>query len=145
MDTIIWPNHLAAAGTKTHDIQFDATQYYIPLVGSNLPARETYIKVQSKNTLASANGVNVQILCKDGSLIVYSAGTVSPGVPLTITGSQLVAAAAAAGKSVDGVAGFAAIVTVNAPEADVFAYANMIDSSGAKRIPAKTFKGYIVE
>jgi hypothetical protein len=57
----------------------------------------------------------------------------------------LVAAAATAGKTVSGSAGFAVIVTVNAPETDVFAYANMIDASGAKRIPVKTVNGVISE
>jgi hypothetical protein len=124
-----------------------SAQYYIPLVGS-VPAsgRETYIKLQSKNTATGANGVSVAILADDGSITAtYNPGTIAAGVPMTITGAELVAAATAAGKTVDGLAGFAVIVTVNAPEADVFAYANMIDAAGAKRIPVKTVGGAIVE
>jgi hypothetical protein len=128
-------------------LQVISAQYYIPLIGS-VPAsgRETYIKLQSKNTAAGANGVSVAILASDGSITAtYSAGTITPGVPMLITGAQLVTAATNAGKTVDGAAGFAVIVTVNAPEADVFAYANMIEASGAKRIPVKTVSGTIVE
>ncbi|WP_435548180.1 hypothetical protein [Desulfobacterium sp. N47] len=124
----------------------DSTQYYVPLVGSNASTgRETYIKLQSKNTSSAANGVIVAILANDGSTVATWTGTITPGTPLTVTGSDLVTAAATAGKTVDGAAGFAVIVTVNAPEADVFAYANMLDASGAKRIPVKTVAGLIVE
>jgi hypothetical protein len=137
---------LVAAGATSHDIQLDATQIYIPLVGSDPPGRETYIKLQSKSAIAGSNGVRVAILASDGSVTaIYDAGTITSGVPKTITGAELVAAAAAAGKTVDGVAGFACIVTVNAPNADVFAYANMIDASGAKRVPCKVVGGGIVE
>jgi hypothetical protein len=137
---------LVAAGTTSHDIQLDATQLYIPLVGSNPPDRETYIKLQSKSTIAGSNGVKVAILASDGSVsTIYDAGSITSGTPKTITGAELVAAAAAAGKTVDGVAGFAAIVTVNAPQADVFAYANMVDAFGAKRVPCKVVGGGIVE
>lgn len=130
----------------THNWQLDASQYYIPLIGSYPDTgRETYIKLQSKSKVAGSNGVSVQILTSDGSIVTYDAGTITPGAPLVITGADLVAAATAAGKSVDGLAGFAAIITVNAPESDVFIYANMIDPSGAKRIPVKTVGGTIVE
>lgn len=127
--------------------RLDASQYYIPLVGrSSDGSRETYIKLQSKSTATGSNGVSVAILASDGTTTAtYSPGTITSGVPMVITGAQLVAAATAAGKSVDGMAGFAVVVTVNAPEADVFAYANMIDASGAKRIPVKTVGGVIVE
>jgi hypothetical protein len=138
---------LIPAGTPSHIIQFDATQYYIPLIKYNPAAgEETYIKLQSKNTIGGANGVLVQILASDGSLVPYNAGTITPGTPLTITGSQLVSAVTSAGKTVDGSKGFAVIVTVNAPEADVFAYANTCsNAAGCKRIPVKTFGGTIVE
>jgi len=124
----------------------DSSQYYVPLVGSSAAAgRETYIKLQSKNVAAGANGVSIAILANDGTTVATWTGTITAGTPLTITGAQLVAAATAAGKVVDGAAGFAAIVTVNAPEADVFAYANMVDAAGAKRIPMKTVAGTISE
>jgi hypothetical protein len=122
----------------------DSSQYYIPLVGSST-GRETYIKLQSKNLVANANGVSVAILAKDGTTVATYTTTITPGTPTTITGAQLVAAATAAGKTVDGAAGFAVIVTVNAPENDVFAYANMIDAAGAKRVPVKTVGGKNVE
>jgi hypothetical protein len=135
---------LISAGTPSHIIQLDATQYYIPLI-KVATGEDTYIKVQSKSTIGGANGVLVQILASDGSLVSYNAGTITPGTPLTITGSQLVSAVTSAGKTVDGAKGFAAIVTVNAPEGDVFAYANTCNVSGCKRIPVKTVNGKIVE
>jgi hypothetical protein len=127
--------------------RLDSTQYYIPLVGS-VPAsgRETYIKLQSKSTVAGSNGVSVAILASDGTIVAtYNPGNITSGVPMTITGAALVAAATAAGKTVDGGAGFAVIVTVNAPAADLFGYANMIDAAGAKRIPMKVVGGTISE
>jgi hypothetical protein len=138
---------LIPAGTPSHIIQLDAIQYYIPLIKYNPAAgEETYIKLQSKSTIGGANGVLVQILASDGSLVPYNAGTITPGTPLTITGSQLVSAVTSAGKTVDGSKGFAVIVTVNAPEADVFAYANTCsNAAGCKRIPVKTVGGTIVE
>ncbi len=144
--TLAAPRNLLAT-TTGWTWTLDSSQYYIPLIGTN-PAtgRETYIKLQSKNTAAGANGVSVAILASDGTVAAtYNPGSIVPGTPMTITGAQLVAAATAAGKSVDGAAGFAVIVTVNTPEADVFAYANMIDAAGAKRIPVKTVGGLIVE
>lgn len=139
--------NMIAAGTTSHIFQLDATQYYIPLVGS-VPAsgRETYIKLQSKSSVAGSNGVSVAILANDGTTVAtYNPGPITSGVPMLITGAQLVAAATTAGKVVDGALGFAVIVTVNAPEADVFAYANMIDASGAKRLPVKGVGGIIKE
>jgi len=138
---------LIPAGTPSHIIQLDATQYYIPLIKYNPAAgEETYIKLQSKSTIGGANGVLVQILASDGSLVPYNAGTITPGTPLTITGSQLVSAVTSAGKTVDGVKGFAAIVTINAPEGDLFAYANTCSNvAGCKRIPVKTVGATIAE
>jgi hypothetical protein len=138
---------LIPAGTPSHIIQLDAAQLYIPLIKVNPAAgEETYIKLQSKSTIGGTNGVLVQILASDGSLVPYNAGTITPGIPLTITGSQLVSAVTSAGKTVDGAKGFAVIVTVNAPEGDVFAYANTCsNTAGCKRIPVKTVDGKIVE
>jgi len=138
---------LIPAGTPSHIIQLDATQYYIPLIKFNPAAgEETYIKLQSKSRIPGANGVLVQILASDGSLVTYNAGTITPGIPFTITGADLVSAVTTAGKTVDGVKGFAAIVTVNAPEDDVFAYANICSiGAGCKRVPIKTVGGSIAE
>jgi hypothetical protein len=139
------PRNILAA-TTAWTWTLDASQYYIPLVGSNVATgRETYIKLQSKNLLAGSNGVSIAILANDGTTAATWSGAITAGTPLTITGAQLLAAATAAGKTVDGMAGFAVIVTVNAPEADVFAYANMIDAAGAKRVPVKTVAGAISE
>jgi hypothetical protein len=135
---------LIAAGTTSHTFTLDGSQYYIPLVGSST-GRETYIKLQSKSLVAGSNGVTIAILDNLGGITATWTGQIQPGIPLTISGADLVAAAATAGKTVSGSAGFAVIVTVNAPETDVFAYANMIDASGAKRIPVKTVNGVISE
>jgi len=132
---VVYSRDLVAAGTASHDIQLDATQYYIPLVKVGT-GTETYIKVQSKATATGSNGVSVAILAGDGSSVTYSAGTITSGTPLTITGTQLQTAVTAAGKTVGD--SFAAIVTVNSPNADVFGYANTCDTTGCKRIPVKT-------
>jgi hypothetical protein len=141
--TLTGGGNVAAAYTRAlltnvdaFDIQLDATQIYIPLI-KVATGTDTYIKLQSKTTVGGGNGINVQILASDGTLVAYSAGTITSGVPVTITGTQLAAAVVAAGKTVDGVAGFAAIVTVNTPNADVFAYANTCAGTDCKRIPAK--------
>lgn len=132
------------AATTAWTWGMDASQYYIPLIGSNAAiGRETYIKLQSKNLSSGSNGVSIAILDNTGNTTATWTGAITAGTPLTVTGAQLIAAAPAG--TVDGAAGFAVIVTVNAPEADVFAYANMIDPSGAKRIPVKTVAGANVE
>ncbi len=135
---------LIPAGTVSHTFVLNATQYYLPLIGHDAAnGRETYIKIQSKSEVSGANGVRVTILCDDGSTVNYDAGTVQAGKPLTITGADLANAVAAAGKTVGD--SFAAIVTVNAPEKDLFVYANIIDPNGAKRVPCKAVNGKIVE
>ena len=144
--SIIAGRDLIPAGTTAYTWKLDATQFYIPLIKSDSASgRETYVKIQSKSTVDGSNGIKVQILASDGTMVDYDAGTIISGTPLTIAGSDLVAAAAAAGHPVDGVSGFAAIVTVNAAQGDVFAYANIIDPNGAKRVPVKTVGGTIVE
>lgn len=112
----------------------DATQYYVPLIKASTGV-ETYIKLQSKTTLTAANGVLVQILATDGTLVTYNAPAIVTGTPLNITGSDLVAAAAAAGHPVSGTAGFAAIITINTPNADIFGFANIVNANGEKRVP----------
>ncbi|MEM3553384.1 MAG: hypothetical protein QW658_00310 [Candidatus Bathyarchaeia archaeon] len=124
----------------------NAVQFYVPLVGTDpSTGRETYIKLQSKYKASAANDVFVQIVTSDGTVVEYKPGKITPGVPLTITGKELKDYVESQGKSVDGAKGFAVIVTVNAPEEHVFAYANIIDASGAKRVPVKTVEGKIVE
>ena len=136
---------LVAAGTASHIFSLDATQYYVQLIKGG-PGFETYIKLQSKSTIAGSGGVNVQILAEDGSLVPYSAGTIIAGTPLTITGTDLAAAVVAAGKSVTPINGFAAVITVNAPNADVFGYANVCYGIGdCKRVPLKVAGSTIIE
>ena len=136
---------LVAAGTASHIFQLDATQYYVQLIKGG-PGFETYIKLQSKSTIPGSGGVNVQILAEDGSLVPYSAGTIIAGTPLTITGTDLAAAVVAAGKSVTPINGFAAVITVNAAEADVFGYSNICYGIGdCKRVPLKVAGSTIIE
>ena len=127
---------LVAAGAASHDFQLDATQFYVQLIKFGTGV-ETFIKLQSKSTVAGSGGVNATILAADGTMVPFSAGTIVAGTPFTITGTELAAAVIAAGKSVSPAQGFAAIITVNAPIADVFGYANTCDASGCKRIPLK--------
>jgi len=137
---------LIAAGTTSHIWKLDSTQYYIPLIKyDSTKGEETYIKIQSKSTISGSNAVMVQILASDGSLVTYNAGTITSGQPFAIKGSDLVNAVTQAGKTVNGTQGFAAIVNINAPETEVFAYANICDQTGCKRIPVKTVNGTIVE
>lgn len=122
---------LVAAGTVSHIITLDAKQYYIPVVITGTGA-ETYIKFQSKTIVSGANGVSGTVLCSDGTTVTASLGTITSGVPFTVTGTQLMGIATAAGKTVSGTNGFAAIITVNTPEADTFRYANLCDANGCR-------------
>ena len=107
--------------------------------------RETYIKIQSKSSLAGSNGVSVSVLAADGTMVTYTpALPLVSGTPITITGSEMAAAVAAAGKTVNA-GGFAANVLVNTPHADLFAYANVMDAAGAKRIPMQIVNGAYAE
>jgi hypothetical protein len=116
----------------------DATQYYIPLVKTTTGV-ETYIKLQAKNTTTAAPGVSLQVLATDGSMVTVTPATASitAGVPYNISGADIAALVTAAGKSVDGAKGFAIIVTINAPNADVFGYANIVNANGEKRVPCQ--------
>jgi len=124
------------AATTAWTWGLDATQFYVPLIKSST-GTETYIKIQSKSSLAGSNGLAVQVLCSDGSMttVTPSPASVTSGVPTTISGADIITLLTAAGKSVDGVKGFAAIVTVNTPNQDVFGYANIANAAGEKRIP----------
>jgi len=124
------------ADTTAWTWTLDATQYYLPLIKTSA-GTETYIKLQSKSSLAASNGVNVQVLASDGTMvsITPTVASITSGTPYTLTGADLEAAVIAAGKTVSGTAGFAAIITVNTPNADVFGYANIVSSAGEKRVP----------
>lgn len=134
------------ADQPSHEIQLDATQLYIPLVGVNpTTGRETYIKLQASNFSSSVSSINVkfQILASDGTTVAQLNKTLTPGTPLTVTGTELKNAATAAGKTVGD--SFAVKVLVTAPQENIFAYANIVDPSGAKRVPVKVMNGAIVE
>jgi hypothetical protein len=123
---------------------YKGTAIYVPLIGVNpTTGRETYIKLQSKDTNPNANKVKAIILASDGSLVTADLGQITPGQPFTIKGSDLAAKVQAAGKTVGD--SFAAILVVSTDEANLFGYANIIDPSGAKRVPLKTRDGKIVE
>jgi hypothetical protein len=127
----------------SHTFAFDGTVYYLGLVRSDA-GRETYVKLQSKNVTAGANGLSVQVLCGDGTMASFTpADLLVAGAPVTITGAAMADACAAT--SPVNANGFAAIFTVNAPEADVFGYANIFEPTGSKRVPLKTVGGVIVE
>lgn len=127
----------------SHTLAFDGTQYYLELARTDA-TRETYVKIQSKNVTAGANGLSVAVLCGNGTMKSFvPAATLVAGTPATITGAEMAAACAAT--SAVNANGFAAIITVNAPEADVFGYANIQDATGAKRVTLKTVNGVIVE
>ena len=129
----------AAAGSWL----YDGTTVYVPLVKSaTASGTETYIKLQSADTTASANGVKAVILTADGSLVTADMGSISAGTPKTISGADLVAKVTAAGKTVDGAAGFAVKLNVYTAAGNLYGYANMIDASGMyKRIPLSTTSG----
>lgn len=127
---------LVAAGTTSHVILLDATQTHIQHIKADAAAGvETYIVVQSKSNVSGANAVRVEILASDGSMVSYDAGTITPGIPKVIKGSDLKAAVEADGKTVAGAIGFAAILTVNTPSEDLFGYAAYVTPTHTLRVP----------
>jgi hypothetical protein len=116
---------------------YKGTTIYVPLIGVN-PAtgRETYIKLQSKDTNPNANKVRAIILTSDGSVVTADLGQIKAGQPFVIKGSDLADKVNKAGKTVGD--SFAAVLIVTTDEANLFGYANIIDPSGAKRVPLKT-------
>jgi hypothetical protein len=124
------------SGATSHTWVLDATNFIVPLVGFSVDGtRETFIKIFSKSSAAGANAVTVNVLASDGTMVALTAGTITPGLAFTITGSGLGAGVVAAQKTVDGVQGFPAILSINTPEEDLFIFVNLIDPSGAKVIP----------
>lgn len=117
---------------------FDATKVYVPLIGTNPDTgRETYIKLfSSVNT--TVKGI---VIASDGSSVVVDLGTIEAGKPKTITGAQLKELVEAQGKTVDGLLGFPAMFSITEAKENIFGYANMIDPSGAKRIPLSIESG----
>jgi hypothetical protein len=118
----------------------DATQFYVPFIKSDVSqGKETYIKLQSKSSAVGTNGVSVQVLASDGSIVTFTPNTaaITPGTMYTLTGADLIAKVNAAGKTVNGAAGFAAIVTVNTPGTDVFAYSQIVTVNGEKVTPVQ--------
>jgi len=123
---------------------YRGTAIYVPLIGVDpSTGRETYIKLQSKDTSPNANKVRAIILASDGTLVTADIGQITAGQPFVITGSDLKAKVEAAGKSVED--SFAAILVVTTSEENLFGYANIIDPNGAKRVPLKVKDGEIVE
>jgi hypothetical protein len=123
--------------------QREGTTLHIPIIKSNLPAYETYIKLQTKSSIPNPP-VLAAVLCGDGSVQTGDVGIIVAGTPLLITGVQLGAVCTNNGRTVDGVAGFAATLTVNAKEVDMFGYANTCYQGdvGCRRIPVKTQRGF---
>ena len=129
---------LTGGDKPSHEIQLNATTLYIPLVGVNpTTGRETYIKLQADQFNSSVGSINVifYILASDGSITASLSKTLTPGTALTVTGTELKNAVVSAGKSVGD--SFAVKVLVTAPSQDIFAYANIVDPTGAKRVPVK--------
>ncbi|MGC9188865.1 MAG: hypothetical protein ACP5F0_06190, partial [Sulfurihydrogenibium sp.] len=125
-------------------VKLNATTLYVPLVGVN-PAtgRETYIKLQMSNNIVSSTDVTFFILAGDGSIVATYNKTLTAGQPLTVTGTELKNAAIAAGKTVGD--SFAVRIVIPNQESEIYAYANIVDPSGAKRVPVKVECGKIVE
>ena len=117
---------------------FDATKVYVPLIGTNPDTgRETYIKLfSSVNT--TIKGI---VIASDGTSVVVDLGAIEAGKPKTITGAQLKELVEAQGKTVDGLMGFPAMFSITEAKENIFGYANMIDPSGAKRIPLSIESG----
>jgi hypothetical protein len=116
--------------------------YYIESIATN-PAQgqETYIMLQSSATASGLNGVSVQILSTKAACMATMApytATINPGTPLVILGSQLANWATNQSCPVN-TSGFAAIVTVNAPNDALFEYAQLCTPGiGCSPIPVAT-------
>ena len=150
--------HALFSGLTIGSLTLNSTQYYIPLIKTTGPtanfvytpaaaaAADTYIKLSSKNSANGTNGVTVSVLCNNYSgqnspmSAAMSYGSITPGTALVISGTQLAASALALTPScvVDGVGGYSAIVTVNAPNTDVFGYASIVENGLYKRVPVQT-------
>jgi hypothetical protein len=128
-------------------VKLNATTLYVPLVGVN-PAtgRETYIKLQMSNNIVKSANVKFFILADDGSIVATYDKTLTAGTPLVVTGSELKNAAIAAGKTISGDS-FAVRIVIPNQASEIYAYANMVDPSGVKRVPVKVKYGpdYVVE
>ena len=123
---------------------YRGTTIYVPLIGVNpTTGRETYIKLQSKDRNPNANKVKAIILVDDGSTVTVDLGQIKAGEPFLIKGSDLAREVQNRGKKVGD--SFAAILVVTTDEANLFGYANIIDPSGAKRVPLKVRNGQIIE
>ena len=124
--------------------QLAANSFFVPYIATNTATgAETYIKFQSKTTQTGANGVSANVLIPNSPYYVtVSLPAMTSGVVYTVTGSQLIAAATAAGQAVSGATstgstGFAATITINTPASDVFAYANVCDAAGCRNLPVE--------
>ncbi|GAM08221.1 hypothetical protein OR1_00492 [Geobacter sp. OR-1] len=138
---------LLAAGSLSHKWVFDGTQYYAPFVKFRTDdngTTQTYFKVLSKNTTTGANGVTATVVCDDGTTSDVILADLEAGKTSTFTAGQIMAGLPGT-CTVDGARGTGIILTVNAPEEDVFAYATITDVNGHKRLPLKAVNGQIVE
>lgn len=111
------------------------TSVYVPLIKTVAGKSETLIKLQSSDTTAGANAVKAQVLATDGSLVSVSLGSITAGTPLDILGSAIKTAVTAAGKSVNGTTGFAAVLNINAGADKLFGYGIVQDGTSQKRLP----------
>jgi hypothetical protein len=124
--------------------QLAANSFFVPYIATNTATgAETYIKFQSKTTQTGANGVSANVLIPSTPYYVtVSLPAMTSGAVYTVTGSQLIAAATAAGQAVSGAtstgsSGFAAVITISTPASDIFAYANVCDAAGCRNLPVE--------
>lgn len=121
---------------------YRGTAVYVPLIKTDPTSGvETYIKLQSKDTSTSANQVRAIVLTSAGSTIVVNLGTITAGVPLSITGSDIKAAVEAVAGSVDGSKGFAAVLSITTDKTNLFGLATMVDGTQWRRIPLNVASG----
>ena len=125
---------------------YRGTAVYVPLIKTSGDGTvETYIKLHSKDSSTSANQVRGIVLLSNGSTTVVSLGTITAGTPMLITGTNISDAVVAAGGTVDGSAGFAAVLSITTDKANLFGLATLVDSSSGtaqwRRIPLNVSSG----
>jgi len=123
---------------------YRGTSVYIPWIATST-TRETYIRLQSKDTTSVANQVKAIILCSNGNLVTVDLGKFDAGQNFIISGAQLKARAQEQGCTVG--ENFAGLLNITTDEANLFGYASIIDKSTgfARRVPLKVSGGTIVE
>lgn len=116
---------------------YRGTACYVPLARTNTDTGlETYFKFQSTDTSAAGGQLRAIVLLSDGTTETVDMGTITAGIPLAFTATDIVALLTG---TVNGQKGFALTLNITSDATELYGLVTMVTPDGAqRRIPLST-------